>query len=241
MFPQSVPEWEEDSPHFSLVYLLPPFFFFLTVALGVKAEGLQRKLYFHDSILWTESFILLLCECWGYPIAWHGAGLWRYLGALFGVKHGWKELCRESSNTLYRQGCKLLKVSWKSTELLGRAVNVKTYSKSINYSSMEKGELSHWCLFHPQCVYLDQFHVAQDLFSPCPTDSSLGIRVGMPELGKPLKGVQSQWPQGLRGAGKFYPIKICSLLDKFLSEMGWGGLKEGVDFGARMTWAHMIH
>lgn len=77
-------------------------------------------------------------------------------------------------------------------------------------------------LFHPQYVCLDQFHVAQDLFSPCPNDSSLGIMVGMPELGKPLKEAQSQWPQGLRGAGKFYPTKTCSLLGKFLSEMGLG-------------------
>lgn len=79
----------------------------------------------------------------------------------------------ESHQTLYGKGSKLLKVPWKS-DLFSRAVNVKTYSKSLSYSDIEKGRLSHRCLFHPQCVYLGQFHVTQDLFSPCPTALASG-------------------------------------------------------------------
>lgn len=46
---------------FLLVYLLPKFSFSFTVALGVKAEKLHRKLYGYDIMLWTETSVLFLC------------------------------------------------------------------------------------------------------------------------------------------------------------------------------------
>lgn len=40
---------------FVLGVFITPISFSFTVAPGFKAEGLQRKLYGHDVILWTES------------------------------------------------------------------------------------------------------------------------------------------------------------------------------------------
>lgn len=92
-------------------------------------------------MLWISCSML-----WGQPLKMAWSPLW--------TDSGWKELCRESSNTLYVKGKELFKMSWKPTKLLGRRLCVKTYPKNINYSDMKKGGLSHCCLFHLPCVCL---------------------------------------------------------------------------------------
>lgn len=137
MFPQSFPELGEESSLFFLVYLLPQLSFSFTVALGVKAERLQRKLYCCEVILWTESSILLLCEWWGYPGAWHGAMLRRGLWALLEEHRREGAVWRVIRHTVCK-GEGAVEAVLK-TQLLGRTVLVQTYSESAHCSDMEGG------------------------------------------------------------------------------------------------------
>lgn len=166
MFPQCFPEWQEESSFFfsSFGLFIAPIFFSYSSTWGKGWGAPEKALFpwfnfmdrkFHSPPLWMLRISYNMTWGWALKMAW--SPLWN--------KTGWKELCGESQ-TLYGKGSKLLKVPWKSTDLFSRAVNVKTYSKSISYSDIKKGELSHWCLFHPQCVYLDQFMLPNICFLP---------------------------------------------------------------------------
>ena len=68
---------------------------------------MDRK--FHSPPLWMLRISCSMTWGWALKMAW--SPLWS--------NTGWKELCGESSNTFYVKGSKLLKGSWKSTELRG--------------------------------------------------------------------------------------------------------------------------
>lgn len=189
------------------------------MALEVKAEGLQRKLYWRDVILGTERSILLLCECGGYPAAWHGAR--RRLGALLAVTQP-GGTCVESQSSLYVKG--------RNYWTVGGRVHVKTYP----ILTWKRG---NWA------IAADFIHSVFGPVSCCPGHFfSLLLwqqprhQGRNPSAYKATQEAQSKWPQGLRGAGKMYPTKTCSLLIKSFREMG-----EKMGFGARIIWAYILH
>lgn len=135
------------------LFIAQIFFFFYCSTRGQGWGAPEKALWPWCNFMTRKSHSLplrmLWISCsmlWGQPLKMAWSPLW--------TDSGWKELCRESSNTLYVKGKELFKMSWKPTELLGRRLCVKTYLKNINYSDMKKGGLSHCCLFHFPCVCL---------------------------------------------------------------------------------------